>query len=378
MHTLYLLHFLRCAMLFPILPLYCEHLHFSPALIGIIVSALSILSIPLAIPLGRIMDKISPIIGVRVGFLLNCISSILLLGFKNFFGVISSQLIAGLGFLLIVVGAQTIISSTMDYYKKAKGFAQLSLFGSIGQVFGPFLGGLIVTHFNFSLLFLITLLISLPGIFIKTPKKRSKNKIQKDKSNISLIKDISDFLKEPNVIIILLFTSIAVFITSLRNSFLPIFLKNNSYNADTIGILISIFSITMSIVRIFIARIFKTIQLNKLMYLTLFLFFIGLSIIPLTNNLIVITIGISLWGGGFGISQPLSMLLMSENIQREKSGLGMGLRFTAINLSTSIAPIVFGLITEYIKISYNFYFCSIICLLFIGILYLKDVREKSK
>jgi len=324
------------------------------------------------------MDKISPIIGVRVGFLLNCISSILLLGFKNFFGVISSQLIAGLGFLLIVVGAQTIISSTMDYYKKAKGFAQLSLFGSIGQVFGPFLGGLIVTHFNFSLLFLITLLISLPGIFIKTPKKRSKNKIQKDKSNISLIKDISDFLKEPNVIIILLFTSIAVFITSLRNSFLPIFLKNNSYNADTIGILISIFSITMSIVRIFIARIFKTIQLNKLMYLTLFLFFIGLSIIPLTNNLIVITIGISLWGGGFGISQPLSMLLMSENIQREKSGLGMGLRFTAINLSTSIAPIVFGLITEYIKISYNFYFCSIICLLFIGILYLKDVREKSK
>ena len=378
MHTLYLLHFLRCGMLFPILPLYCEHLHFSPALIGIIVSAQSILSIPLAIPLGRIMDRISPIIGVKVGFLLNCISSVLLLGFKNFFGVISSQLIAGLGFLLIVVGAQTTISSTMDYYKKAKGFAQLSLFGSIGQVFGPFLGGLIVTHFNFSLVFLITLLISLPGLFIKTPKKRSKDIIQKDKSNISLIKDISDFLKEPNVIIILLFTSIAVFITSLRNSFLPIFLKNNSYNADTIGILISIFSITMSIVRIFIARIFKTIQLNKLMYLTLFLFFIGLSIIPLTNNLIVITIGISLWGGGFGISQPLSMLLMSENIQREKSGLGMGLRFTAINLSTSIAPIVFGLITEYIKISYNFYFCSIIFLLFIGILYLKDVREKSK
>ncbi|GAB6161365.1 hypothetical protein JCM12298_05240 [Desulfothermus naphthae] len=254
----------------------------------------------------------------------------------------------------------------------------MSLFGSIGQVFGPFLGGLIVTHFNFSLVFLITLLISLPGLFIKTPKKRSKDIIQKDKSNISLIKDISDFLKEPNLIIILLFTSIAVFITSLRNSFLPIFLKNNSYNADTIGILISIFSITMSIVRIFIARIFKTIQLNKLMYLTLFLFFIGLSIIPLTDNLIVITIGISLWGGGFGISQPLSMLLMSENIQREKSGLGMGLRFTAINLSTSLAPIVFGLITEYIEISYNFYFCSIICLIFIGILYLKDVREKSK
>ncbi|WP_461832882.1 MFS transporter, partial [Desulfothermus sp.] len=240
-------------MLFPILPLYCEHLNFSPALIGIIVSSHSIMSIPLAIPLGRIMDRFSPIIGIRLGFLLNSISSVLLLGFKNLFGVISSQLIAGLGFLLIVVGAQTAISSTQNYYKKAKGFGQLALFGSIGQGIGPFFGGLIVTYFNFSLLFLITLLLSLPGIFIKTPKKRNKDIVQKNKSRISIFKDISNFLKDPNLIITLLFTSIAVFITSLRSSFLPIFLKNNSYKPDTIGILISIFSITMSIIRIFIA-----------------------------------------------------------------------------------------------------------------------------
>ncbi len=138
------------------------------------------------------------------------------------------------------------------------------------------------------------------------------------------------------------------------------------------------FSITMSVLRIFISRIFKVIDLNKLLYLTLFLFSIGLLIIPLRNDLITIAIGISLWGLGFGISQPLSMLLISENIQEDKSGLGMGIRFTAITTSAFIAPIIFGLITEYLDIKYDFYLSSVICLLFIVTLITYDFRKSPK
>ncbi|GAB6887869.1 hypothetical protein JCM13304A_13670 [Desulfothermus okinawensis JCM 13304] len=322
------------------------------------------------------MDRLSPLFGIKLGFFLNFASSALLILYKNLFGVITSQLIGGLGFLLIVVGAQTLISSNTDFTEKAKGFGDLALFGSIGQGIGPYLGGIIVKYYSFELLFLITILFSLPGIFLRHDEK--KGILSNPDKNISLFKEIHNILHNTNLILILLFTSIAVFITTLRSSFLPIFLKNNNYEPDIIGILISIFSITMSVLRIFISRIFKVIDLNKLLYLTLFLFSIGLLIIPLRNDLITIAIGISLWGLGFGISQPLSMLLISENIQEDKSGLGMGIRFTAITTSAFIAPIIFGLITEYLDIKYDFYLSSVICLLFIVTLITYDFRKSPK
>lgn len=220
-------------------------------------------------------------------------------------------------------------------------------------------------------------MFSLPGIFLRHDEK--KGILSNPDKNISLFKEIHNILHNTNLILILLFTSIAVFITTLRSSFFCLFfLKNNNYEPDIIGILISIFSITMSVLRIFISRIFKVIDLNKLLYLTLFLFSIGLLIIPLRNDLITIAIGISLWGLGFGISQPLSMLLISENIQEDKSGLGMGIRFTAITTSAFIAPIIFGLITEYLDIKYDFYLSSVICLLFIVTLITYDFRKSPK
>ena len=168
LNLLYFFHFLRFSMLFPLLPIFCNQLNFSPSLIGIVVSAHSFLSIFFAIPLGKLLDKCSPWLGVRIGFLLNFLYSLFLMVLPNLLGIMCSQLISGVGFLLIVVGSQAIISHMGEFQKKAEGFGKLALVAAFGQGLGPFLGGFIAEKYSFYLLFLITLIISIPGIvFIK-------------------------------------------------------------------------------------------------------------------------------------------------------------------------------------------------------------------
>ncbi len=365
-------------MLFPIIPLYCKYLGFAPYVIGIVVSGFSLLSIPLAIPLGRLMDRFSPIKGVKIGFFFNLLSSFILIIGKSLYVILISQLISGLGFLFIVVGAQAIISSFKNFSKKAEGFGKLALYGAMGQGIGPFLGGLIIEKKGFFTLFLISLILSVPGLFIRDKsldEKRMKNKYNKN-SPIPLVKEIFHILRKKNIILALIFTSISVFTTTLRSSFLPIFLQQDGYLPNTIGILISIFSVFMFIVRFFIGRLFKKISTNKLLYITMFFFSLGFFIIPIQNNLLTIGLGICLWGIGFGISQPLSMLIISENIEKDNSGLGMGIRFTAITTSAFIAPIIFGFITEYMDITYNFYLSSILCIIFIVVLFFNNWKHK--
>ncbi len=362
-------------MLFPILPIYFQHLNFSPSLIGIMVSIFSMISIPLAIPIGKLMDKYSPIKGVRIGFCMNLISSILLIVFKNISGIIISQLLGGLGFLLIVVGSQAKISLIKEYSKKARFFGKLSLFAAMGQGAGPWLGGWIVEQFDFNVLFLLTAIISVPGIFLQEPKNLKKKK-EKEKKYISLREEILYFLKNKEIFFILIFSATAVFVTSLRSSFFPIFLKENSYPAQEIGLFISIFSIIMSFVRIFVGKLFKLVSPKNLMGITLLFFSMGFLIIPLRTDVVTLLTGIVMWGIGFGISQPLSMLLISENIKKDSSGIGMGVRFTAITISGSTAPVIFGLITQYMDIKYNFYLASLICLTLFSVLTIQRYKTK--
>ena len=55
---------------------------------------------------------------------------------------------------------------------------------------------------------------------------------------------------------------------------------------------------------------------------------------------------ISIFGLGFGMTQPLSMVMVADLADPNRSGLTMGLRFTAIMLAGLLSPIFLGLIIE--------------------------------
>jgi MFS family permease len=75
------------------------------------------------------------------------------------------------------------------------------------------------------------------------------------------------------------------------------------------------------------------------------------------------TILISVFGLGFGMTQPLSMVMIADLTNPDQSGLAMGLRFTAIMVAGLLSPIFLGLIIETFGLAPAFYVAALVVVL---------------
>ena len=72
---------------------------------------------------------------------------------------------------------------------------------------------------------------------------------------------------------------------------------------------------------------------------------------------------ISIFGLGFGMTQPLSMVMVADLTSPDQSGLAMGLRFTAIMIAGLLSPILLGLIIEASGLAPAFYVAALVVFL---------------
>ncbi len=349
----YFFHFLRHGIIFPFIPLYAQSLGASPFYIGIVVSAFSLLSLFLALPSGIIMDRIRTKYTLFLGIIANVIYSLLLIYSRSIFLLILAQFIGGLGFLFIIVGAQIYVSGFRERWKREKGFGFITFSAALGQMTGPFIGGLIFSKSSFYMLFYVSLIMSLTGVVVLS----LKDNIRKNQYTLSP-KNIMGILKEvlnPYMMGVLIFCFVVLFAISLRGSFLPVLLKHRGISESDIGILLSLFSLAMSLIRVFIGRILGAFPRMMLLIFALSIIGCGTLVLPLVSSKLSFGIFISLVGLGFGISQPLSMVMVSDTVPLKYMGISFGIRFTTITLATVIGPFLFGWLSQRWSLETPFY-----------------------
>jgi MFS family permease len=69
---------------------------------------------------------------------------------------------------------------------------------------------------------------------------------------------------------------------------------------------------------------------------------------------------VSIFGLGFGMTQPLSMVMTADLTDPNESGLAMGLRFTAIMVGGLLSPIFLGFIIGTFGLGPGFYFAALV------------------
>ena len=157
--------FVRYGIVFPLVPLEAQELGASPAMIGLIVGAFSLLSLFLAVPIGGFTDRFGVKRMLLLGVLCNAASSLLLLRADVFFLLIS-QLLGGLGFQLLIVSSQSFVASLESPFQRERTFGYLTFSAAFGQSLGPVLGGIIATRFGYREAFWVSLLLSLAGLIV--------------------------------------------------------------------------------------------------------------------------------------------------------------------------------------------------------------------
>jgi MFS family permease len=89
----------------------------------------------------------------------------------------------------------------------------------------------------------------------------------------------------------------------------------------------------------------------------------GAGLVPSMTSVWGFGVLISIFGLGFGVTQPLSMVMVADLADPKKSGLSMGLRFTAIMVAGLLSPIFLGFIVERFGLSPAFYVAALVVVL---------------
>ncbi len=364
----YFVHFLRHGMVSPLVPLFAGSMGCSGAMIGAAVSAFSLLSLLAALPTGRLSDRLGArtLLLLSAGF--NLLYSLLLVATTSIWLLIPAQMIGGLGFLLLIVSSQTWVSAHTDKGVRERGFGLLSLAAALGQTMGPFLGGLVLSGTSFAGVFSLAACFSLLGFSIAGLDKQWQDKpLERKKSSGGAIKETLAWLaSDRKMVAALIFTFTAVFAANLRSSFLPVLLQARGLSGSTIGLLLSAFALSMTLVRLVIGRIMGRFSRESLLILALALLFAGAAALPTTSSAGLTAGIIFLFGMGFGISQPLSMVMISDRAGTA-SGQAMGIRFFVITLATLLSPIQAGLVVDAFGLAAAF-FCVGAVILAAGLL----------
>jgi len=350
------LNFTRYGIIFPFIPLLAEKMGAGPTTTGFIVGAFSLIALFLSIPLGGLVDRFGVNRLLLIGIISNIANSVILLHTDSISKLIIAQLIAGIGFLLHVVAGQTFISRLPEAARREKGFGWFSFGAAAGQSVGPILGGILVHRFGYPAAFWAVLVLSSPGLIVLGLKDAIAS--HGTKSAYDPVQDARQagaLAIEPKVLMVLFVTFAIMFAANLRASFLPVLLRTEGLTEYTVGLLISIFAIMSTSIRLIFGRLLDLFGRRKILAISMAAIALAVGLMPSVVSTAGFAILISIFGLGFGITQPLSMVMVADLTTPNQSGLAMGLRFTAAMAASLISPIFLGLIIESFGLSPAFY-----------------------
>jgi MFS family permease len=359
--ALYTLQFLRFGILFPLVPLFAEQIGAGPSMIGFIVGMFSLLAFFLAIPMGRLVDRygIKRLLGL--GVFCNIVGGGVLLGTDTVGELFLVQTISGLAFLLHVIGCQAYISNLKAHARVEKGFGHLSLWAAIGQSLGPFMGGLLVAHSGYPTAFIACLAVSLMGLVVLGFREdRSAYEASNRQSGASQLHQMARLMADPKIICVLMFTFAVIYAVNLRSSFLPVFLRTQRMSEGWIGLIIGFLPLMAILARLFFVRLCALFDRKPLVLLSLAAVGLGSALVPVFSSITGLSIAALLIGLGFGVTQPLSMLILSESRPPGTAGLAMGVRLTVIMLATLVSPVVSGLAVRVFGLESAFFAAAMI------------------
>lgn len=355
----------------PLLPAFSiEKLYLSESMIGFIAGVYSLAQFVFSGFWGSLSDRygrrpvlIASLAGSMLSYLmLSLVFSGLILSTAL---LIISRAFAG-SFAANISAAQAAISDITKPEERSKGIALISAAFALGFVFGPAIGGILSENFGFGFPIYASALLSLIAtvlcyfLFKETLSEeiRLANRKSKVKRKILDVKLISDTLKNKNFGKYILIYTAGVFSFSNIFGTFQLFAGRKeglAYNQSEIGLIFSFMGICNALVQIFLIRYFtKQIGEQNSLILGCFLSVFGLGLIGFSPTTIILMIVIAVLAVGNGLSNTVSVSLLSQHVSKDKQGTVLGVNQSLGSLARFFGPVWGGMVYQWVGYKYPF------------------------
>jgi len=330
-------------------PLFGVALGASPAAIGVVISAAFLFPLFLAVPVGTVVDAVGPKPMLLLGTALLAIAPVWIAIAPSFPSLLVAQVLAGLGQLIAVVAAQSMVARLGDGADRESNFGLYGAFVSVGQLLGPVTAGVLVDLAGFRTAYVVAAVVAAAGTGAFAmlsapaggPAGRSRRPVRVGP------RKLLSLTRLPTVQVSLWVSGTVMIVLVTHGSFLPAFLDGLAVPASVIGIVISARSLASVAIRPFMAAVIARLGGRMRTFLAMLtVSAVGLAMIVAAPSLVVLLASSALLGLAVGVAQPLTMVGVVEQIEVHEHGMAFGARITANRLVQFVAPLILGLVAQ--------------------------------
>lgn len=326
----------------PYVALRLDDLQAGDAFIGLAVAAFPFLSLFLAIPAGRAVDRVGvrTVLGVSYAGM-----AALGIGFAvvdTATPVLGLQMGNGVAELGAWLALQALASSSGTGATLTRHLALFSLSWGVGIAIGPVLGAAVYDAHGFSSLAWVYVGLTTAAALVGALAPRMEVRRDVSVTTPSLVMGTRVIARRPAVKAVLLASFVALFTNAIRSSFYPLYLERAGMPVARIGVLLSIMGVAMLAIRMVLPAMLARWSRGGVLLAGMWAEVVAMAATPVLGTWGLLVVAAAVFGAGHGLNPPITVEMMAVHTEPGERGLAMGVRVTANRLAQVLQPALFG------------------------------------
>jgi MFS family permease len=323
-------------------PLFAVDQGATPFIVGTVVALYAALPAVLALPAGRLTDRL----GFKIPMLFG--SSGVFVGLSMPFlwpsltTLYFSASLLGLSFMVFQLATQTLTGAIAEPAERARNFSLLSIGLASANFTGPLFAGVLIDHVGHSHTFLVLALPLIGAIAISALGSRWIPDVHA--RSAALRSGVLDLLKIKELRTTLIASGIVSSAWDVYQFIMPIYGRSLGLSATAIGVVLSAFAVAIIVVRALLPLAVRRTGEAQMLTYAMFVSCAAFGLFPLFQSALPLAAVSFLLGVGCGVGQPLSLTLVYNASPKGRAGEAAGMRITVNQVTHFAIPLVFGAI----------------------------------
>jgi DHA1 family multidrug resistance protein-like MFS transporter len=338
----------------PILPSYAESFEVTYVQVGLVISSFAVTRMVLDIPAGFILKKYDKRVIMIAGLILIVVSSVVAGMAPDYNYLLLGRTIEGAGSALYVTAATVFLAQISGTEKRGRSMSIYSGMLLLGAIFGPSFGGFVATLYGIRAPFFAYAIASGLGVIptLVLPKTANSSAAAdvaaaSSQKQRSALHDIWSVLSYPSFLLSTVATFTLFFIrTGVRSMLVPLFAANNLHlDSGVIGLVLTVAGITTAATMVPMGGFSDKIGRRNPIIVCLLLSAGVTMLIPLSSDLLGLTVTMAAYGAVIGLSGPIAAYVTDVSPQ-DKLELSMGLYRMISDLGFIAGPLLLGYLSD--------------------------------
>lgn len=335
--------------------------------LGAIASAYAVLSLVLAVPIGRWVDRWGEPRFVVVGSAVITLVALWLVWADSVIALAASQAALGMGHIMTVVGAQALIANRGDPRRRDTRFGMFTVVVSLGQLAGPAVGGLVAgsgfaggssggaqaglgTGIVFAVAAGAAGLATLVGalLLLADPPRRAygaRLDVPTEDGPVDRIPAwtaMGQVLRIPSMPHAMAASLTVLTAIDLIAVYLPAYGETHGLSVETVGLLLATRAAASIASRLLMLPMIRVLGRRRLLVLSIVLPAAALAFVPFLDALPLLYAAMAVIGFGLGLGQPITLAWVADRAPDEIRGTALGVRLSGNRLGQTVLPSAVG------------------------------------